>query len=172
MSSINSFDDYTDENNAAISIRPSEWLLPKMEKGELMRWMREAEEQRKKGIGATRFLIPNFIDCMTGKIDEKIDYRHVSDTVVWNLIYIKNKDTRLPTTAAPERLKYETVGWLKSFRSQLLEALVQMAKTNYVAATKTDQWNALMIDAGSFGELCKLTGDETGEQVCKNSKQD
>ena len=172
MSSINSFDDYTNEKNATVSIRPSEWSLPKMEKGELIRWMREAEQPRNEGIGAIRFLIPNFIDCMSGKIDEKIDYRHVSDSVVWNLIYIKTKDTRLPTTAAPERLKYETVRWLKSFRSQLLEALVQMAKTNYVTATKTDQWNGLMIDAGSFGELCKLTADKKGEQVCKNSMQD
>ena len=167
VNSTSSFSEPTNDNNDRTSAPSSRFTLPKMEKGELLRWIREAEERKKQGILATRFLITNFIDCMSGKIDERIDFRHVSDTVVWNLIYLKHKDKCLPTTAAPERLKYETVGWLKSFRSQLLEILVQMAKTNYVAATKMEQWNGLMIDAGSFGELCKLTRDKTGEQVCK-----
>lgn len=143
--------------------------LPPMEKGELERWRLEREGNNP--LPPTRFVIPNLIICVTRQIDEKITMNHVSDKVIYNLLLIHEQTRTYPTEAAPATLRGQTVNWLKSFRRQLLCHMMKIAKSNYLLASKEEQWRDLDINASGFQALCKETQDKVGERVsvCVNT---
>lgn len=137
--------------------------LPSMQKGELEKW--RLERNGNHLLPPTRFVIPNLIISVNGQIDEKITMNHVSDKVVYNLLFITEQTKTYPTEGASPVLKAQTVNWLKSFRTQLLSEMMRIAKSNYLVASKEEQWRDLGINASGFKDLCRDTHDKVGERV-------
>ena len=53
ISSTGSFGEHSNDNNERTSTPVSQFTLPKMENGELLRWMREAEESKSGSVSLT-----------------------------------------------------------------------------------------------------------------------
>lgn len=137
--------------------------LPPMGKGELDKW--RLERQGKINLPPTRFVIPNMIISVGRQVDEKITMRHVSDKVVYNIVFMEHEHRSYPTQSAPDDLKTSSVKWLKSFRTQLIQQMTKIAKRNFLLASKDKEWKDLGVNASGFNDLCKLTIEETGERV-------
>ena len=115
-----------------------------------------------------RYIIMKFIQPKHGKIEERLTMQHASDQVVWNILYIFDGTSPLPTESPSETDRGLAVQYMINFRSQFVKVFCDEAKSNYFLAVFQEEWRGLCRDGKpfkSFADLDYRTKDETTELV-------
>ena len=103
-----------------------------------------------------------------GKIEERLTLEHASDQVVWNILYIFDGTSPLPTESPSEADRSLAVQYMINFRSQFVKLFSNEAKSNYYVASYQEEWRGLCKDGKPFTNFADLdyrTKDETTELV-------
>ena len=116
-----------------------------------------------------RYIIMKLIQPKHGKIEERLTISHASDQVVWNILYIFDGTSPLPTESPSEADRGLAVQYMINFRSQFVKVFCDEAKSNYFLAVFQEEWRGLCRDGKPFKNFADLdyrTKDETKELVC------
>ena len=115
-----------------------------------------------------RYIIMKLIQPKHGKIEERLTLEHASDQVVWNILYIFDGTSPLPTESPSEADRSLAVQYMINFRSQFVKLFSNEAKSNYYVASYQEEWRGLCKDGKPFTNFADLdyrTKDETTELV-------
>ena len=116
----------------------------------------------------TRYFLPQLIIASSSWLDKKIAIeQHVSDAVVWNLVYIDTL-TDFPTESPTPEMKSQALLFLIEFRRQLNAMFVEEIRQLYLNAANSQGWMELKKSGDNFvsyKDLVQRTVDETDEMV-------
>ena len=116
----------------------------------------------------TRYLLPQLIIAKGGWLDKKLTVdKHVSDAVVWNILFINTSDD-FPLESPTLDMKNNALLFLIEFRKQLNIMLVEEIQNMYVTAANSEEWMALRKTGDnyvSYKDLVHRTAEEMDEVV-------
>ena len=116
----------------------------------------------------TRYFLPQLFIASKSRLDKKITvHEHVSDAVVWNIVYIESL-TEFPTESPTPEMKHNALLFLIEFRRQLNALFVEHIKQMYLNASNSQGWLELRKSSDNFvsyKDLVERTAEETGEIV-------
>lgn len=116
----------------------------------------------------TRYFLPQLFIASGSRLDKKFTIdQHVSDAVVWNIVYIDHL-TPFPTESPTPEMKNNALLFLIDFRRQLNAMFVEEIKSLYLNAANSQGWVKLRNGGDnyvSYRDLVERTAEETDEIV-------
>ena len=116
----------------------------------------------------TRYFLPQLFIASGSRLDKKITMnQHVSDAVVWNIVYI-DRLTPFPTESPTPEMKNNALLFLIDFRRQLNAMFVEEIRTLYLNAANSQDWSKLRNGGDNFvsyKDLIERMAEETEEIV-------
>ena len=122
-----------------------------------------------KGNNVPQYFLTDLLRFEKGKMDKKLEIHHISDAVVWNIVFL-NQKCDLPTTSPNDTLRQQAMTWLMEFRKQMLCILKERIQQTYLRAANSSEWVSLRKKGNYFstyGDLVEKTKNVT-EAVVSN----
>ena len=123
-----------------------------------------------RGDTKTRYFLSDMLNLENGKMDKKLTIEHVSDAVVWNIVYL-TKLCDLPTESPPLYLREQALLWLTEFKKEMMTILKEKIRRHYLQMANSKAWEGVRQNGDFFttyGDLLEKTKDEKSELVSEH----